>query len=125
MKSKTIIIFSGLDPNPLTYETLTNRKATVYPAYCYQRAQPAPLPPSEIQQLQSVVVDYIICTSMALLTNLIDLLKEHRQWLISIRIIVINEEMVLIAKEFGFSSIHLIDNVCENTIIEFIKNHSN
>lgn len=116
--NKKIILFRGEGGRELLAKTLRERGTQLTEAIVYQRAQP------QHHVLHQEKIDVIICTSNHGLQNLVAMTDEtSRQWLQNMRLLVISDRMVHLAKELGFTHKPMVaKNASDAAIIETLTN---
>lgn len=112
--NKKIMIVRGQGGRDLLANTLTERGAKVSYLELYQR-RPSVKHPEEVNK--AVGCDSIICTSVEGVENLVDLLHEHDDNLLTKPLIVVSERIKIVAEKIGFQRIMVTEDVSDEAIL--------
>jgi len=126
VKNKRILIIRGNGGREHLKDTLQQRGALVDYINVYQRIKPATASTEIEQHLQNNQIAAIVITSATSLKNLLEMVPEKaRLLLLNVPLILINQRLVEVAKEAGFSNTLFITNeASDKAIIETLKQNN-
>lgn len=126
VENKRILIVRGNGGRELLKQTLVQRGALVEYLDAYQRVKPATDTRELEHNLQNNEIAAIVITSAESLKNLLEMTPEKvRSQLLQLPLLLINNRLIDIAKEAGFSSELLVANeASDKAIIETLKRNN-
>ncbi|MFK5915267.1 MAG: uroporphyrinogen-III synthase [Woeseiaceae bacterium] len=125
VSNKHIIIVRGNGGREVLKEELERRGAEVCYIEAYQRAKAQPDIPQFEHYLQNNSIEAIVITSAESLRNLVELTPQASvQNVLKIPLIIMNQRLVAIAKELGFTQEQVIaKSASDQGIVETLKEH--
>ena len=119
IRQKKIVLFCGENSRPYLKTELQQRKALVTEAICYRRICPN-INDQQRQILKTQPIDALVLTSKESLQNLVALLPSELKRLRQLPIIVISQEMAVLAKQYGFCQVIIANNPTNEAIMQVL-----
>lgn len=122
INNKKIVIISGENPKSLLNNALQKRGAIVETIFCYQRKKIEYDLSTLFPEILRANINVIVCTSGDNFSHLIHLFQQpdHKNWLLSKTLCVVNAAMKQNALALGFQSILQAENATDESILAAI-----